>query len=93
MTFSLIFGNAGNIEMGRESFSFIGLSILGTWQTLATFQLPGNISLPIDELITFTIGEVISSATGFGYKFTYLGKCSVFYDKCAIRSLFRNNGC
>ena len=50
--------------MGRKSFSFIGLSILGTGQTLATFQLLGNISLSIDELIRFTIGEVISSAIG-----------------------------
>ena len=50
--------------MGRTSFSFIGLSILGTEQTLATFQLSGNVSLLIDELIIFTIGEVISSATG-----------------------------
>ena len=50
--------------MGRKSFSFIGLSILGTGQTLATFQLLGNISLSIDELIIFTIGEVISSARG-----------------------------
>ena len=50
--------------MGRKSFSFIGLSILGTGQTLATFQLLGNISLSIDELIIFTIGEVISSAIG-----------------------------
>ena len=50
--------------MGRKSFSFIGLSILGTGQTLATFQLLGNISLSIDELIIFTIAEVISSARG-----------------------------
>ena len=49
--------------MGRKSFSCIGLSILETGQTLATFQLSGNISLSIDELIIFTIGEVISSAT------------------------------
>ena len=49
--------------MGRKSFSWIGLSILETGQTLATFQLSGNISLSIDELIIFTIGEVISSAT------------------------------
>ena len=50
--------------MCQESFSFIGLSILGTRQTLATFQLSGNISLSIDEIIIFTIAEVISSATG-----------------------------
>ena len=50
--------------MGRKSFSFIGLSILGTGHTPATFQLSGNISLSNDELIIFTIGEVISSATG-----------------------------
>ena len=50
--------------MGRKSFSFIGLSILETRQTLATPQLSGNISLSIYELIMFTIGEVISSATG-----------------------------
>ena len=53
--------------MGWKSFSFIGLSILGTGQTLATFQLSGNISLSIDELIIFTdywIGKVIFSATG-----------------------------
>ena len=50
--------------MGQESFSFIGSSILGTGQTLAIFQLSGNISLSIDEMIIFTIAEVISSATG-----------------------------
>ena len=50
--------------MGRKSISFIGLSILGAGKTLTTFQLSGNISLSIDELIIFTIGEVISSATG-----------------------------
>ena len=50
--------------MGRKSLLFIGLSILGTGQTLTTFQLSGNISLSTDELIIFTIGEVISSATG-----------------------------
>ena len=50
--------------MGRKSFSFIGLSILGIGQTLAAFQLSGNISLSFDELMIFTIGEVISSATG-----------------------------
>ena len=50
--------------MGRKSFSFIGLSILGIGQTLAAFQLSENISLSFDELIIFTIGEVISSATG-----------------------------
>ena len=49
--------------MGRESFSFNGSSILGTGQTLVTFQLSGNISLSIDELIIFTIAEVIASAT------------------------------
>ena len=64
MTFSEIFDNTGNIEMSQTSFSFIGLSILGTRQTLATFQLSGNIFLLIDELIIFTIGEVISSETG-----------------------------
>ena len=47
MTFSQIFDNTGNVEMGRKSFSFIGLSMLGTGQTLATFQLSGNISLSI----------------------------------------------
>ena len=50
--------------MGWKSFSFIGLLILGTGQTLPTFQLSGNISLSIDELIIFTIGEVIFSAAG-----------------------------
>ena len=50
--------------MGRKSFSFIGLSVLETRQTLSTSQLSGNISLSTDELIMFTIGEVISSATG-----------------------------
>ena len=49
---------------GHKSFSFIGLSIIGTGQTLATFQLLGNISLAIDEFIIFTVGEVISLATG-----------------------------
>ena len=49
--------------MGRKAFSCIGLSILETGQTLATFQLSENISLSIDELVIFTIGEVISSAT------------------------------
>ena len=29
-----------------------------------TFQLPGNVSLSIHELIIFTIGEVVSSAAG-----------------------------
>ena len=51
----------------------IGLSILGTGQTLATFQLSGNIPLSIDELIIFTIGEVISSATGL---MNFTGKLS-----------------
>ena len=37
--------------MGRKFFSFIGLSILGTGKTLATFQVSGNISLSLDELI------------------------------------------
>ena len=50
--------------MGWKSFSFIGFLILGTEQTLPTFQLSGNISLSIDELIIFTIGEVIFSAAG-----------------------------
>ena len=50
--------------MGWKSFSFIGLSMLGTGQALDTFQVPGSISLSIYELIIFTIGEVISSATG-----------------------------
>ena len=50
--------------MGPKSVSFIGLLILGTGQTLAIFQLSGNISLSIDELIIFTIGGEISSATG-----------------------------
>ena len=50
--------------MGQKSFSFIGLLILGTGQTFTTFQLSENISLSVDELIIFTIGEVISSATG-----------------------------
>ena len=49
--------------MGRKSFSFIGLSILGTGKALTTFQQSGNIFLSIDELIIFTNGEVISSAT------------------------------
>ena len=40
------------------------LSILGTGKALATFQISGNISLLIDELIIFTLGEVISSAAG-----------------------------
>ena len=39
------------IEMGRKSFSFIGLSIFGTGHTIATFQLFGKISLSIDEFI------------------------------------------
>ena len=47
--------------MGQESL-FIRLLILG--QTLATFQLSGNVSLSVDGLIIFTIGEVISLATG-----------------------------
>ena len=55
--------------MGWKSFSIIGLSILGTRQTLVTLQISGNISLSIDELIIFTTGEVISSATGL-IKFT-----------------------
>ena len=50
--------------MGWKSFSFIGLLMLGTGQTLDTFQLSGSISLSIYELIIFTIGEVVSSATG-----------------------------
>ena len=50
--------------MSRKSFSLIGLSNLGEGQILVTFQLSGNVSLSIDELIIFTIGEVISSATG-----------------------------
>ena len=50
--------------MGQKSFSFIALLILATGQTLATFLLSGNFSLSIDELIIFTIGELISSATG-----------------------------
>ena len=49
--------------MGRKSVSCIGSSILETGQTLVTFQLSGNISLSIDELIIFTIAEVIASAT------------------------------
>ena len=61
---SYIFDNTSNIEMGQKSFSFIGLSILRTGWTPATFQLSGNISLSIDELTLFTIGEVITSATG-----------------------------
>ena len=40
------------------------LSILGTGKALTTFQISGNIALLIDELIIFTLGEVISSATG-----------------------------
>ena len=47
--------------MGQESL-FIRLLILG--QTLPTFQLSGNVSLSVDGLIIFTIGEVISLATG-----------------------------
>ena len=43
-----------------QKSSFIGLSILGAGQTLTTFQLTGNVSLLIDELIIFTIPEVIS---------------------------------
>ena len=50
--------------MGQKSFSFIGLSILGTEQTFATSQLSGNISLLIDELIIFTIEEASFSETG-----------------------------
>ena len=50
--------------MGWKSFSFMELSILGTGKALATFQISGNISLLIDELIIFTLGEVISSAAG-----------------------------
>ena len=108
MTFSKILDNTGNIEMGWKSFSFIGLSILGTGQTLATFQLSENISLSIDKLIMFTIGEVIFSATGL-MNFTGMSSkpleqsflsshINLFtsvnvYDKCAIRFLFRNNRC
>ena len=40
--------------MGQKSFSFIGLLILATGKTLATFLLSGNFSLSNDE----------SSATG-----------------------------
>ena len=50
--------------MGWKSFSFMELSILGTGKALTTFQISGNIALLIDELIIFTLGEVISSATG-----------------------------
>ena len=50
--------------MRWKSFSYIGLPVLGTGKTFANFQLAGNISLSIDELIIFTNGEVISSATG-----------------------------
>ena len=49
--------------MGWKSFSFSGLLILGTGNTHATFQLSGNISLSLNELIIFTIGEVISWAS------------------------------
>ena len=50
--------------MDWKSFSFIGLIILGKKQILPIFELPGNISLSIDELIIiFAIGKVISSAT------------------------------
>ena len=57
--------NAGNIEMGWKSFSFSRLLILATGNTHATFQLSGSISLSLNELIIFTIGEVISWAAGF----------------------------
>ena len=44
--------------MSHKSYLFIGLFILGTGQTLTTFQLLGNISLSIYEFIIFTIAEV-----------------------------------
>ena len=50
--------------MGWKSFSFSGLLILGTGNTHATFQLSGNISLSLNELIIFTVGEMISWAAG-----------------------------
>ena len=49
--------------MGWKSFSFIGLSILATGQTLATSNCQEIFPYPLmNELIIFTIGEVISSA-------------------------------
>ena len=49
--------------MGLKSF-LLSVVYFGTGNTLATFQLSGKISLSIDEFIIWTIGEVISSATG-----------------------------
>ena len=44
--------------MSQKFYLFIGLFILGTGQTLATFQLSGNFSLSIYEFIIFTTAEV-----------------------------------
>ena len=71
---------------------------------MATFQLPGNISLSIDKLRSdifsnwfnefhwYIVKTTWTINSEFGYKSVYLGKCSVFYEKFYLWFLFRN-GC
>ena len=52
-------------NIGLYSVTSLGLSIFGIGHTLATFQAVGKTFLSMQLLIILTIGEVISSTTGF----------------------------
>ena len=52
-------------DIGLYLVKSIGLSIFGIGHTLATLQAVGETFLSMQLLIMLTIGEVISSTTGF----------------------------
>ena len=52
-------------DIGMYLVTSIGLSIFGIGHTLAIFQAVGKTFLSMQLLIILTIGEMISSITGF----------------------------